>query len=124
MDDNAQDPLEDLIHMVQILMEEPDKLALVQKLGVKTDRNFFIFTCLGGCDLTYAINYIDQTVYLLNHIESIPETGTVVTEDEEYICVIESLLDLVKNALDIESWSFMGRINPKNYTPGSCFSSC
>lgn len=121
---DEKDPLEDLVNIVKILMEEPDKLSLLQKQGAKTVRNFFIFTCLGGCNLTYAINYIDHTVYLLNRIDSIPETGTLVTEEEEFTCIIESLLDFVKNALDIENWAFMDRINPNKYRPGSCFAPC
>lgn len=122
---DEQDFLEDLINMVKILTEEPDKLELVQKQGAKIVKNLFIFTCLGGCDLTYGIDYINREVYLLNDQDAMPEAGAVVEDQEEITCVIESLLDFVNNALDVKGdWHFMQRLNPKNYTPGSCFSRC
>lgn len=121
---DEKNPLEDLIHIIQILMEEPDKLEKIKKNGAKITRKFFVFTCLGGCGLVYAINGISGEVYDINDLESIPETGRVITDPEEIVCVIESLLDFVENTPDLYAREefFMERLNPKNYIPGSCFS--
>ena len=121
-----QNPLEDLIHMVQILFEEPDKLQRTIDFGAKTVRNYFVFTCLGECQDTYAISATDGAVYYLNHIDSIPETGTIVTDEEEIVCIIACLLEFIQNTPGIKpvDWSFLNRTNPKNYTPGKCFSPC
>ncbi len=121
-----RDPFEDLAHIAQILMEEPDKLSLLQKHGAKVTRNYFIFTCLGECQDTYAINSISRDVYRLISIESLPEEGDLVTDTEEVVCIIESLLEFVETTPDIcsEEEFFMERLNPGKYVPGSCFSPC
>lgn len=120
MENNEQDPLGDLIHIVRTLLEEPDKLQSILKSGAKIDRDFFIFTCLGGCQDTYAINVISQDIYFLRVPNMHPEEGDLVTGDEEIVCIIESLLELVEAVYR----SFMERLNPSKYVPGSCFSPC
>ncbi len=123
---DEQNPLEDLIHIIQILMEEPDKLQKVIEFGAKMVRDFFIFTCLGECQETYAINIVNGGIYLLNHINSIPETGNRVRDQDEVKCIIECLLEFIQNTPEIKPADtiFMQRLNPKSYTPGSCFSPC
>ena len=125
-EDDEKNPLEDLIHIIQVLMEEPDKLEKLKKKGAKITRDFFVFTCLGGCGLVYAINGISGEVYDINDLESTPETGRAITDPEEITCVIESLLEFVEDTPDlyvVEEF-FMERLNPKKYIPGSCFSPC
>lgn len=126
MQEDDRDPFEDLIHMVQILMEEPDKLEKVLNFGAKVNRNYFIFTCLGECRDVYAVNSVNGSVYHLLALENIPEEGEIVTDTEEIVCVIQSLLDFVQNTPDIcdKEEFFMERLNPGNYVPGSCFSPC
>ncbi len=125
-EDNDKTPLEDLIHIVQILLEEPDKLEKLEKNGAKITRNFFVFTCLGGCGLVYAINSYSGEVYDINHLDSIPETGRIIEDPEEITCIIESLLEFVEDTPDlyVKEEFFMERLNPKKYIPGSCFSPC
>lgn len=120
------DPLEDLVNIVKILIEESDKLAKLQENGAQIDRNFFVFTCLGECQDTYAINSISRDTFRLISIESIPEEGQPVEDVEEIICIIESLLEFVENTPGIRHMDdfFMDRLNPNKYTPGSCFSPC
>lgn len=120
MDENDRDPLGDLTHIVRTLLEEPDKLQSILKSGAKIDRDFFIFTCLGGCQDTYAINVVTQAIYFLRVPNMLPEEGELVTGNEEIICIIESLLELV----EVIYRSFMERLNPGKYVPGSCFSPC
>lgn len=74
--------------------------------------------------MVYAINGISGEVYDINDLESIPETGRVITDPEEIACVIESLLEFVEVTPDLyeKGEFFMERLNPKKYIPGSCFS--
>ena len=123
MDDSDQDPLEDLNHMIQILLEEPDKLQKVLSSGAKVIRNYFIFTCLGGSQDTYAINSVSREVCHLPSVNSIPEEGRLVTDTEEIVCIISGLLEYVECIYQNDKL-FTTRLNPNNYIPGNCFSPC
>lgn len=118
------DPKELLIRSVRILLGNTKLQTGSMTAGMKVSQGFFIFTCLGGCGFTYAINPTSHEVFLLDNLASIPEAGIGVFDQEELFCVLECLADFVENAFCSSPKVSMSEINPETYEPISCFSPC